>query len=364
MASYKEVIMTNEAQSGKRIAALDITRGIAVLGMIYMNFRIVLAGDFYDESYSFLTSQEGRFGVLFIFLAGIGVSLMTSRALANDDLMLLKKNRLVLAKRALFLFVIGMIFSLYWFADILHFYSFYLIAAIPLLRLRRKTLWLISPIPVLIALVLNLFLNWETGWNFDLFIYRDFYNPAGFLRNLFFNGFHPFFPWFSFFILGMAAGRKIPDPGRYSLLKLALSSTLLIVCEVLSSVLQSGIGSDLYSLLFSTRAFPPAPLFVISASAQSFAIFYLVIQLTGLLKSNSLVVEALSATGRMVMTHYVLHLIIGLIPLMIASATVNTGPYFILIYSIAYFLFTLAVTTLWNQKFPHGPLEGLMRRFS
>ena len=72
--------MTKEAQSTKRIAALDITRGIAVLGMIYMNFRIVLSGDFYDESYSFLTSQEGRFGVLFIFLAGIGVSLMTRRA--------------------------------------------------------------------------------------------------------------------------------------------------------------------------------------------------------------------------------------------------------------------------------------------
>lgn len=356
--------MTTENLKNKRIAALDITRGVAVLGMIYMNFRIVLSGTEYQPEYSFMTSQEGRFGVLFIFLAGIGVSLMSRRAYESEDPIRLRKNRIVLAKRALFLLITGMVFSLYWFADILHFYSVYLILALPLLKLSRKALMAISPVPVFIALTLHLSLNWETGWDFQEMVYIGFYQPAGFIRNLFFNGFHPVFPWFTFFILGMAAGRKIPEPCKGTLIKVIMSGAVFFLCELISFCSQNFLNEEVYGMLFSTRAFPPTPLFVLSSAAQSLFLFYLIVLLSSSVKKGNVLAEALSRTGRMVMTHYVVHLILGLIPLLIASAYLDLSALFVFLYSLCYFLFTMALTLMWNRRFQQGPLEGLMRRFS
>jgi len=353
-----------EEKKLKRVAALDVTRGISVLGMIYMNFSIAIQGTVESYEYSFITSQQGRFGVLFIFLAGVGISLMNRRAYESGDRDLFRQNRIRLAKRALFLFVTGMIFSLYWFADILHFYAFYILMALPLLRLRGKTLLLLTPLPVIIFIALNFFLNWEAGWDFTTFSYVGFYTVRGFIRNLFFNGFHPIFPWFTFILLGMAAGRKLPEPGKGLAVRLIVSLAVMGLAELISfAVSRSGAG-EFATIVFSTRGFPPAPLYVLSSAAQSLAILYGAIFLCHFVSEKNLLLKALASTGKMVMTHYVVHLFAGLIPLFVLSESRDLSILFIFSYSLVYFLLTVVVTTLWNRKFRNGPLEGLMRRLS
>ncbi|MGQ4669613.1 heparan-alpha-glucosaminide N-acetyltransferase domain-containing protein [Bacillus toyonensis] len=60
--------------------------------------------------------------------------------------------------------------------------------------------------------------------------YVDFWTVNGFLRNLFFNGYHPFFPWFSFFLIGMIIGRLDLHNKRIRdrLLLLGITFTILI----------------------------------------------------------------------------------------------------------------------------------------
>lgn len=358
--------MSNRLSKGAmgRVDGLDITRGLAVFGMMFMNFKIAFRGGDFTSSYSFVTSLEGRFGVIFIFMAGLGVSLMNRKALFQNDRSELKKNRIRLAKRALFLFVLGMLFSLYWFADILHFYAFYLLIGIALLRVRVSVLKALLPLPVIIFSLWNIFFSWEKGWNFIQFSYPDFYSLEGFFRNLFFNGFHPIFPWISFFILGMILGKTELRPHKRMLRNMWIALGIFLTTELLSFGLNRAFPDEMMRSLTSTRSFPPFPLFVISASAMSVFILYEVILLIRRMPKDHFLYRGFRETGKMVMSHYVGHLFLGIMALYGMSSFMELHQWVILVFSIAYFILSIALTLLWRRKFPHGPLEMLMRKIS
>ena len=56
------------------------------------------------------------------------------------------------------------------------------------------------------------FWNYEIGWNFETLEYQGFWTINGFIRNLFFNGFHPVIPWTSFMLFGYWFGKKFGRP--------------------------------------------------------------------------------------------------------------------------------------------------------
>lgn len=340
-----------------RIEALDIARGLAVFGMIFMNFKISLAGDYF-EGYSFLTAQEGRFGALFIFLAGTGVSLMNRSAWTDPER--LSRNRKRLAGRALFLLVLGLIFSLYWQADILHFYAFYLLLSLPLLRAPTRLLYGLAALLPFLFLLLFSVLNWEQGWNWDTLEYTRFYSLRGFSRNLLFNGFHPVIPWMSFFLIGMGVGRGPLAETKGLSRKIAAAAAVVIAVELLSWFLMGRLGPGEAVYLVASRAMPPTPFFIISASAQNIFILNLVILLSRRCKAFSRLAE----TGRMVMTHYILHLLIGLPLLFVLNEMVDGGLGFVFLYSVVYFILTVGATRLWHRRWRQGPFEGLMRRLT
>lgn len=346
-----------------RIQALDITRGLAVLGMIFMNYKISVQMKITETmEYSFLSSQEGRFGALFIFLAGIGISLMNRNALNNREL--LKKNRTKLLKRSLFLFVLGMLFSLYWQADIFHFYAFYLLISLPLITLKSRTLWKLSVLPPIIAVLLNFAFSWETGWNWEMLNYDGFYTPAGFFRNLLFNGFHPLFPWISFLISGMAIGKSDLYSKNLQWKSLLISALIVAVTELISFVFTSKTGNSELIYLVSTAAMPAFPLYVISAVAQNILIFNAVLLCVYYFRRENPISTGLKETGKMVMTHYILHLFIGLIPLLALKKYISFQTFDILIYSLIYFAFSVSLSLLWRKWHKAGPFETLMRKFS
>ncbi len=345
----------------KRVQALDVTRGIAVFGMIYMNFKISVLQD-YVEGYSFLSSQEGRFGALFIFLAGMGISLMNRKAAADTELLV--GNRRKLVKRALYLLVLGMLFSLYWQADIFHFYAFYIFISIPLIRFSGRTLFRLAFFPPLVFLLLFLLGNWEAGWNWETMQYTDFYSLPGFFRNLVFNGFHPVFPWISFLFLGMSMGKADLTNQRMQIRHGVVSAIVLVAAEGISTMTAGSLENFEWAIFLSTRAMPPMPLFVISAGAQNILILSIVLLFTGKTASGSRIMNSLSETGKMVMTHYIVHLFLGLLPLLLLQKYVQISGGFVLFYSLGYFILTIRLTAVWRKRFAHGPFEMLMRKIS
>ena len=67
----------------------------------------------------------------------------------------------------------------------------------------------VTAISIIIAFpILLTFWDFETGWNFETLEYQGFWTLNGFMRNLFFNGFHPVIPWSSFLLFGYWFGKQ------------------------------------------------------------------------------------------------------------------------------------------------------------
>ena len=91
-----------------RLQAYDVARGLAFLGMVIVNYKVLLAGfrpDGPDWLKSFTDVFTGRAAALFVVVAGAGISLMVSRAMKKEAG--LAAVRFILCKRALFLVALG-----------------------------------------------------------------------------------------------------------------------------------------------------------------------------------------------------------------------------------------------------------------
>jgi len=111
-----------------RIFGLDIARAFAIIGMVLVNFKIVMGTEEVGDSWLHTVTSvfDGRAAATFVVLAGIGASIGSRRARESVDGQGYRRAQVTLAKRALFLFAIGWLFFPLWPADILHFYGAYL----------------------------------------------------------------------------------------------------------------------------------------------------------------------------------------------------------------------------------------------
>jgi len=201
------------------------------MGMIVVNFKMVVGAEGDGWALDFANAFSGRAAALFVVLAGVGIGLMTRKAYENDDDMLYAKARPRLLKRAIFLFVCGLTYYWIWPADILHFYGVYMLITLLVIRWRpRSILWLSACLVLLFPLLLAVF-SYDEGWDFDSLTYLGFWTVEGFLRNLFYNGFHPVIPWVSFMLLGLWFGRQnLNDDGFVRRAGLVAGGIFLLVC--------------------------------------------------------------------------------------------------------------------------------------
>jgi len=191
----------------QRLDGLDLARYLAFVGMVIVNFKIVMGAENEQGLLASLTAMlEGRAAATFVVLAGIGLGLAARRAASPTIATTLK--------RALFLLVIGLLNMTVFEADILHYYAFYFVFGAVLLPL--STRWLIGAILGLNALFLAMvvLLNYDAGWEWESYSYSGFWTPAGFVRNLFFNGWHPVVPWLGFLLFGVGPCHHQPNPAR------------------------------------------------------------------------------------------------------------------------------------------------------
>ena len=192
----------------KRIIGIDVARAVAVIGMIIVNFKVVLGQNGESWLKHFAKAFDGKAAATFVVLAGIGIALSTNSALKNQDYTKLQKARNKIIKRAIFLFIIGLSYIWIWPADILHFYGIYML--VTLFFINRSSKQILTGVACLILLFPTLLfvIDYETGWDFTTLDYLDFWTVEGFFRNLFFNGFHPVVPWTAFMLFGLWFGKQ------------------------------------------------------------------------------------------------------------------------------------------------------------
>lgn len=354
-----------------RIIGFDLARTYAIFGMFIVNFNIVF-GNFSDKTglNYFLSMFSGNSATVFVMLAGMGIALLTNREYYSYDEKVRLRNTIL--KRALFLFVIGLLLQLFWPADILHYYGGYMTFAAFLLFANRKYYLWVSTIAVLTFHFLFIFIPFETNWNFETLQYNNFWTLDGFVINFFYNGWNSVFPWLAFFTTGLYLGRlkwqESNTQKRMFIIGLIFYLTVIVI-QYLANTFSDNL--ELQELI-NADYLPPMLPFMLSTTGFGFMLISIFMFL-GNLVADKKWANDLAKVGQMTLSHYISHLTIGLfIFAQIYSIDFIKKvprqkfiePEYILLFSIFYFILSFIFTKLWTMKFKNGPFETIMRKVS
>lgn len=356
----------------RRIIGLDFARAWAMFGMLIVNFMVITRAEGNGPPWliTFMSLFEGRASALFVILAGIGISLMAQSSVTSGNQIKIMASRTMIWKRSLFLFVLGLLlYTIDWTGDILHYYGVYLFIAAFFITINKKILLWLSILILLVAQSLQLTFNAFEGWAGPIpFInYIDFWSVTGFLRNLFFNGYHPIFSWFSFFLIGMLIGRmdllnnKIRK--KLFIISLIITTVAELSSKALTHFFTPYIGEESSTFLFNTGPILPNVLYIVSATGSALIILILCLYITERYEKNWFI-GIIVNTGQLTLTHYVGHVILGIGTLILLNRLEHQSLSFVLIFAICFFIFSIVFSVLWRNKFPKGPIEWIMRKIT
>jgi len=371
----------------ERILGYDIARAFAIFGMMVVNYHLAMNAN----AGSAVLNQialffYGKASATFVMLAGIGLVLMSRKAKMNNQPEEMRKHKIVLLKRAAFLFVVGLINYYFWIGDILHFYAFYISIGAILLYSERKTFikWLI--IALAASWIMFIIFDFTKGWDFANYNITDKWTFSGLIRTIFFNGIHPVFPWIAYLLFGMFMAnsqlhnRKIRN--KFLIIALIVFVLTQIISQILlknaNTLFGTSFGTDELWALFGTDNIPPLPIAMLTGGSFAIIVICCSLYLNEFWKDN-LLSKIFSRIGQMSLTIYLAHIILGFGFYLIFIRKIFTfdipqlhKSLFLykenVIYSflMVFIFFTLSgfFAYFWKEKFKQGPLELLMRKFS
>lgn len=360
---------TAPSRSTGRIIGLDIARAFAVVGMVMVNFKVTMSAETEGAQWlrTFAALFDGRAAATFVVLAGVGASLGSRRARVEGTAAHQRAAQITLLKRALFLFVLGWAFFPVWPADILHYYGLYLAIGAVVLFAPDQRLLVSAAAAIAVALVFIVSFDPFKNWDVDDYSYEGIATVSGFIRNLFFDGFHPVFPWVAFYLFGMWLGRTdLRDPAwRTTLAKRAV--LIVVVTEAAAWIVLGAKGSSLDHLddqswrwLFTVEPIPPLPFYLAAGAAT--AVLVIVGSIWFGERVSSRVSEPLVSTGQLALTIYLAHVLVGMGTLEAMGRLDNQSLGWAVVTSLVFSIVAIAFSWLWRRRYDRGPLEWVMRR--
>ncbi|KKJ78588.1 hypothetical protein WH95_00330 [Kiloniella litopenaei] len=356
-----------------RLEGLDFARFIAFVGMVLVNFTVAMGAEGQGSflATTFVGALEGRAAATFVVLAGIGLGLTANKAAKNQEFNHDFNDHLVwlTTKRALFLLVLGLLNSLIFDADILHYYALYFFFGVFFIRMSARGL-ISSIIALLVGFVIMLFtLDYDVGWDWKTYTYKNFWTLEGFICNLFFNGWHPVVPWLAFFLFGIFLSRLSLNQIQAQRQLFIFGLIALLTVEGLSLMtlaLLTGAEQDLLDIA-TTEPLPPMPYYMIAgmASACMVLAFSLWISSKAAGLSKTVGFRLCNNIGRQTLTLYVAHILLGMgtleaLGLLDGQNTSGTTDDAVLASGI-FILVTALYVWAYTKFFTRGPIENLMR---
>ncbi len=355
--------------ASRRVEGYDLARALAVFGMLLVNFDAFADPGGPDPQWlrDLVDWIEGRAAVTFVVLAGVGISLKTRSARLTSDLIQIRHHRRDLLKRALVLFSAGLLFSLIWPADILHFYGAYMTLGAFLLLSSRRCLLLSALGSVIVAALLLTVFDPDQGWDMRTSTIIDFWTPAGTARRLFFNGLYPFLPWSAFLMLGMWIGRLDISCPKIRRALAAAGAIVLVGAETAAHAFTEWLmrhpdylESERIVRWVTIDPWTPLPLFVLTGAGTAVMTIALCNRPWGPYEGSRLY-RTFLATGRMSLTVYTAHILFGygflhlLMPATGSTLAATSAA------AVIFFTGALVFCPLWGARFGRGPLEKLVQ---
>lgn len=341
-----------KAEPLTRIIGIDVARAIAMLAMLIVHYI------WPDESGSILDttarSLSGRAMPLFMLLGGIGVTLASRRSTSRT------RDLLV---RALILTALGLVLheTSVWVAVVLQSYGLFFAVA-PLFRgLSSRALLAAS---AAIATI-GAFTYRTVGTPSQPTSFADLLTPHDAVQSLLFDGYYPFFPVASFFVLGLWLGRLDLRSSRLATLLAVVGAVAAVTSVRLASALVTWFGIDTtafgtnrgpfaWGRLLDSEGHSQMPAWVLSAGGSSVAVLGLSLLIAGRLGSLA---RPMVAVGALPLTFYAFQIVLT----QVVSDPRSTSFGQELVTVAAIYGGFLVFATWWRSRFGPGPLEALLR---
>ena len=359
------------AAASGRIYGLDIARALAIFGMITVNFRAKLT-EVEEPAWLLRLAEQvdGRAAATFVFLAGVGVALLTRKSRQSADAAAIRSDRWLLWRRALFLFAIGLAFRTVWNFDILHFYGVYLFVIAFLITQPGSRLIALAVALALVFPALFYVVPGQLGISF--WGTNEGLTPRDLAIDIFFQGFHPFAPWFGFMLIGLVVGRLDLADRKLRRRLFVTGALLVLIAEIAAQALlefgglKLGFGIAPQGTVeaaadsFGTDPYPPMPLFVMAGTGWGLIVSMLSLGI-GERWGGRAWLTPIVHTGQLALSVYIFHGTIGAW----APGWVGYAPpqslAWVLGYCVVFYAATIMLCTLWRRAFARGPIETVMR---
>ncbi len=344
----------------ERLIGLDVARYFAFVGMVLVNFDVAMSygvqsnGGFFNE---FIGQLQGRASATFVVLAGIGLGLSSFKRESQ--------TANIIIKRAIFLLILGLLNIYIFEGDILHYYAFYFLFGVFLLPFSNRVLiWIIGLLNI-VFFAMMLYIDYESGWNFEKLTYSGFWTIDGFLRNLFFNGFHPILPWLGFFLLGILLSRALLKERQVQIKMITWGLVAIIFSEIMSFIFSDyliPVGSE-FQFLVMTESMPPMPLYFLAASGSAFLIIGFCLLVSERFRDSN-IYSLISPAGTQTLTLYILHIIVGLGLIDTLGFTGSQTSSQAFVAAIIFCILGTIFAYFWSKWFRRGIFESLMRKLT
>ncbi|MFF7310223.1 DUF418 domain-containing protein [Streptomyces sp. NPDC008137] len=387
--SPESAVPASPGPSMGRLVGVDLARALAVFGMYVVHIGPPLSAT--DGVASWVRYMaDGHSSILFATLAGFSLMLLAGRREPKTGLAG-RQAKARIAIRAVVLLALGTAMAMeYGGVIILGFYGVYFLLALPLVRLRAKTLAIIAAALALVTpqllFALNSLLTEPVRGSVNAYdpLYR--LSDVGVL-DLLFTGFYPTITWMSFVVAGMALARldlsQTAVQWRLAALGAALTaaaygmSLLLAGKDALDSMAEGGGSSGSSGSLSGSSgsmppdgaSFEPQASTLLTAGPHSGTTFDIIgsvgvailvivgatVAMDRLPRLRRLA-EPVIAVGTMSLTAYVGHFVAQSMLSMPSGTSTQQSWVPLLMFVLGAIVFA----AIWSRFFRRGPLEYLL----
>jgi uncharacterized membrane protein YeiB len=356
---------------------LDVTRAIALVGVVMMNYHAYLNTDkaFFPPRPSFaervFNPLSGilttRFAATFVLVAGMSIALLVQSAMQSGNVELIRSAQMKLARRGLFLYAIGAAVQWVWPGTILFYYGAFLLISAVICTWSNRSLVAVSVASIAVSTGLSAWRGYQFfQGNFTQWLSPTPNTPRNLLIRTFFDYTHPVFPWITFICAGIILGRNLEHLAQLRTRIMlwsgvALFATFLIRTFVMPDSITSQWDYVLQRAL-STNNHDHSFLHVTSTLAIALLAFCSISLLTDS-RPTSRVVEFLARTGQMTLSIYLAHVLVFNLVVHWLNWVRPTGLDTALVLSLSFYVVAVPVSSMLKRRYGIGPCERVYRAF-
>lgn len=351
-----------------RLRGPDVVRAVALIGVVVMNYHgyLILRGltagtdmvgsGWLDELFDPWDGPlSTRFAATFVLVAGVGVTLLTRRAIGDATRVTEMRWRLI--RRGVLLYVLGLALDEIWPGTIIVYYGVMFVLAAGIFTWRSR--WIVA-LGLLAAIAATAVRWWRFDRNSNGHDTSWLTSPGeGSLRgevlDVFVNGTHPLLPWFAFLCGGIVLGRVLSAPWWRPA---AIGGGLVLVA--VPSMLTAFPATPLQQVVLSTDPYDRSIVYVASALGTALIAYGSIDWLADRFPAAT---DPLRRAGQLTLSLYIAHILVFNLVVDWLGWVEPAGTEAALLFAAGFWVVAIAVGTWWQRRFRRGPAEYVYRAF-